>query len=163
MARTTQLLAKLKRLAADARTNLYERIKLAAEVLEDRDWVAQSFDGDLAKAEEAVGQDYFSDVGRMYTLGTLLSVLKRFPKEAQWVEYRHDIHALVAVWESEHQPEEKTPSITRKRATVAELEAAEKRIAELERELTRLRAENESLRQQIDAWLERDRTLLVTA
>jgi hypothetical protein len=144
--RTTALLAELKQLAAEASKNPYRRVVLADTILQDAAWIARHFDGNDNKALDALEDDYFRDIGKIYKLGVLRAVLRRFPTEAEWAEVHYDITALVILWESERPKEKGEPQ---SRVSRADLEEAEEKLRDAERENRSYREREIELRQRI--------------
>lgn len=102
---TTQKLARLKSLNRDDLENFFERLKLAAEVMQDHEWIAATFDGDDLKAMDYLAANAFSLVSGIYTVGELVATYKAFPHKLQWDEYGCDLHAMVGLWrETRKQP-----------------------------------------------------------
>lgn len=95
---TTQKLARLKQLNRDDLQNWFERLRLAAEVMEDHEWIAASFDGSDVKAMDYLATNAFALVSGIYTVGELIATYKKFPQRAQWDEYSCDLHTMVGLW-----------------------------------------------------------------
>ena len=85
--RTTEKLVELKELAGMAGKNVFRRIKLADEVLSDKDWIAASFDGQEDKALAIVENEYFTDFRGFITVGEMRQVYRWCGIESRWAEY----------------------------------------------------------------------------
>ena len=152
---------KLRSMADKAGESLYHRIKMATELLADRDWVdaEDKGGGNEEIARERIGKDCFHDLLRLTTFETLLELYRVIPEQKTWSEHRYNLQRL---WieckkrlgdddNSNHAPQD-----TRRRATVAELEQeidlrkqAESR-EKRERETSlKLQSEADQLRQEV--------------
>lgn len=150
--RTTQRLAQLKNLADQAAENLYERIKLASEVLEDLDWIAECFGGSDLKAMDTLQADYFRDLGGFITMGELIRMYKTLPKHV-WEECRYNVAAVQVEYKNRTQPESTNEKKGGGRPKWKEIaEEAQQRIETLERQVEQLLEANQSLRAERDEW-----------
>ena len=103
--RTGQILAQLKQLADEAKENLYTRIGLAIEVLQDLDWIALVHEGSIDVARQALEDEYFRDLGGYVTLGKLMQMYQTIPRE-EWDACRHNIAAIEVIFDGkETKPE----------------------------------------------------------
>jgi DNA repair exonuclease SbcCD ATPase subunit len=165
---THRKLVRLRELASGARQNIYERCKLASEILADRDWIAIEHGGEYDAAQKALEDDFFSDVAGFIVLADLVLIYKQFPDEAQWKELRYNLAALKgAMREATREP--KPAKEPQKRATLAQLAELEEQLASatqraenlsrtisnqaeeitaLKDEVARLKKENAELRRQ---------------
>lgn len=145
---TTQKLAQLKQLAADAKTNLYQRVKLAVEILADRQYV-DSVHGSEDKAMHFLQSEGFPYIEK--TVGQLVAIYNRFPNEDDWDKRNYN---LTVMWDEVKAAKKKQGKPTDERVSwkqkYEELEqeyellrakytVAERRIAELEGELKGIR------------------------
>lgn len=111
---TTQRLAELKSLANQAKTNLFRRIQLAAEVLADADWIGRVHDGSDTKAQDVIQDEYFSELSEYLTLGTLLAIYRAFPDEAVWGKYKYNLAAMELLYQEQvKSSDEQKPAATR--------------------------------------------------
>lgn len=156
-AETKKRFIRLKELAADAYSNIYERVKLASEVLKDSDWIIETYDGDSFVAREAVQSEYFADLGGYVKLPTLLNILDMFPTEETWRHNRYDLRAMEIEY-ANAQKSNKEPKTGRKTATLAQLQEKDETIARLRASLKaekekvrRLEAENKQLKDEIES------------
>lgn len=148
---TTQRLAALKQLATLAKDNLFRRIQLAAEVMSDLDWIAQTHGGSDLKAQDALQDEYFSEIGGLVTLGRLLAIYKSFPDEQVWREYKYDLAALDSL--CREQQEETEPRQYTNWKQVAEERAEE--LDKTQKEASRAEELCERQREEIDGFRER--------
>jgi len=141
---TTQALAQLRTLAAEASANLYSRIGLAAEVLADLDWIATIFSGSDHKAVDAIQHEYFRDLGGYISLGKLLQMYARIDADG-WKECKYDVAAVEVMYDelSSARPDSPPAKRTCWKAIAEERGA---KIEQLERQIAELVAANESLR-----------------
>lgn len=123
---TTQKLARLKVLRDDAGANIYERCRLAAEVLADTDWIAAIHGGSLDAAEQAVQDEYFADLGGYVTLGTLTDIYRTFPDEAEWKARKYNLQVMEAEWEEARAEEREVKPRVRPQYKVLAEEAKER-------------------------------------
>ena len=110
--RTRELLARMKKLAAEGKENLWERIKVAAELVADHDWIASDHNGDELRAKDAIQMEYFHELNGTYTLGVLLAIYAEFPDESTWQEYRYNLSAMRALWEEARVSDEESRTRT---------------------------------------------------
>jgi DNA repair exonuclease SbcCD ATPase subunit len=105
--RTTQKLARLRDLAGQAGANIFERCRLAAEVLADITWVTQTHGGDEMAAMDALETEYFADYRDYITLGKLRQVYHEFPNETDWKDVKYNLAAMEAKYAESHANEDK--------------------------------------------------------
>lgn len=157
--KTSEILAKLKAMATKAGEAIFERAKLADEVLTDKAWLDSEFQGDHDRAMEVVEADYFPELATAFGLSSLLTLAREFPDVATWRQHKFNLSKLWAEYEERHK--EETPKIERrKQPKIADVEERDEKIKELEwvakntkdalavkeTELERLRRENDELR-----------------
>ena len=167
---TAKNLAELKQLRDVATRNIFRRIQLAEDVLSDLKWIAATHQGDDGAAQDAIQSEFFPDLGGFINLGRLREVLRAFPTEATWKEYRYDLRAMVELLhqqENEEGIEERANRTSYKklageleqRAKTAEraastsqeaLVTAQQRISDLETEVARCHGRIEELTRLID-------------
>lgn len=173
--RTAQMLAELKKLAATAGNNLYERIKLASQVMADLDWIASVHGGNDLQAADALQDEFFRELGGFITLGKLIAMYKGVSIE-QWQEVKYDIAAVEAIYNEEtRETHEKGVRTSWKKVAeergerIEQLERSSKQVEEvaavrqteterLRNEVARLKEENAKLRGRIEE-LERQLSL----
>lgn len=150
--RTTQLLAELRTLAKEARENLYRRVGLAAQVMADLDWIAAVHGGSDIKAAEALRDEYFHDIGGYITLGKLIQIHAKMPRE-EWDALRCNIAAIEVEYDRQYGPQPTKRESTHWKPIAEEQEQrADKAEAELSgsRELLdRQRTELDGLRDRV--------------
>jgi hypothetical protein len=159
---TKQALAELKKLAKEAGRSLYRRLELAAVVLQDLDWIAQVHGGSDLKAQDALEDEFFRDVGGYVTLGKLLAMYRHVPK-AKWVELRYKVQAIELEYDEQAAPDKRETGVRTAWKQIAEergdkLEAAERKILILQAKVDGLTSENERLKgriEQLEKMLER--------
>ena len=161
-----QILARLKQLAGEAGERAYERVRLAAALLKDKAWLGEpQFEGDEWKAREHLEQDFFGDLCGSVPLARLLAIYEQFPNVEDWRSARFNLMAMSAMLKKKEGEEREGHGP--RRATLKELEEAQdkakhfefmykqsrddgqskdKRIAELEAGMAKLRDENAELR-----------------
>lgn len=92
--KTSELIAKLKKMAHQAGEALFERAGMALEVLDDAQWVADTFAGDKAKAEEVIAADCFPDLSMGGWFHRVLILRKQFSDLEQWRKFKFDLQRL---------------------------------------------------------------------
>jgi len=125
---TTQLLAELKTLAGAARDNIFRRIQIVRQILDDHAWVARVYDGDEIKARDSLQHEYFHELNGAYTLGTLLSIHAMFADVKVWEQNRYNLQTMRALYEEQKVPDK--PGIKQKRVSAKDLEEAEEKLQE---------------------------------
>lgn len=95
----TQIEAKLKEMAHKSASVLYERLRLADQLLSDADWLAQ-FAGVLDDAEAYLGLEYFREFHGLVSLSKLVAMYRRVPHE-KWEEYKFDVAAIEILYDDE--------------------------------------------------------------
>lgn len=158
--RTTQVIAKLKEMAGKAGEAVYERLKLASQVLDDNAWIAEAHNGDEFAAQKAIEDGCFGDLCGAMTLGELLTVFRAYPSIEAWRPH-FNLKAMMAKYEAAQtqaatEQDKPARTVIKKadyEAVTRKLEDADyqlKREREAlrakETEVERLRRENEELR-----------------
>lgn len=153
--RTTQLLAELKTLAREAADNLYRRIELAAQVMRDLDWIAQTHGGSDLKAMDALQDEYFRDLGGFISLGKLILMYDNIA-ESQWQDCRYDVAAVEVEFDNLTREETETKEQGKKTAwkpialeRADEIDRLKKQIDQLVQANSELRDENTELRSDV--------------
>jgi len=100
MATTRQALLELKKLAKSAADNLYRRIELSAQVMGDLDWIAAEHGGSDLKAQDALQDQFFKDLGGFVSLGKLIAMFRNVPQET-WAELKYDVAAVEVVYDGQ--------------------------------------------------------------
>ena len=90
---TTKKRAELKRLAATAQQSIYDMLKLASEILADKNYVDQ-FGGEAAVIEEMEAKE-FAHFGGNPALATMLATYRKIPDQATWKEYHCNVVAMI--------------------------------------------------------------------
>lgn len=128
---TTQKIAELKSLSEQNDKNTFQRVKLATEILDDRDWVAQAYEGDEDLAVKAIEDNYFRGISGYVSLYTLREVYRMFPLEEAWAEYHYDICAMETKWGVARKAEDEQSAKPKpRRASLREMDALREENAE---------------------------------
>lgn len=157
---TKSALRRLQELKSDGDHNLYERLSLAAGVVEDAEYLNEFHAGDQDQAMEVLEESYFRALGGYVRLHVLLAIYREFPAESQWQEYHYDLRAMELLWRdrkaSRDSLEQAETAKPRVRATVAEVQELRDRSESLAYQLRRERettaakdSELERLRQRV--------------
>ena len=163
MEKAPQLLARLGDMAKEAGPKAFERVALAALVLQDREWVFAAHGGSESLAREYLEAEFFGDLCGAVTLDQLLEIHRTFPDQQRWAEHKYNLPRLwIAV--KALCPKNEKPKVERKgpvpsevhEQVLAEKKAVHERNEKLARvnkeiieELERLRKENEELRSEV--------------
>lgn len=99
VSRTTELVAKLRRMANEAGSALYERVCMAKDVLADNGWIAEVAEGDFGKAADLIEKDCFPEICTVLSIHDLLVLLKKFPERKQWQDAKWNLKLLWAEYE----------------------------------------------------------------
>lgn len=128
--RTTQLLAELKQLAGQAQQILRQRLALVIEVLDDLDWIALVYHGDIDAARDALAKEYFPDIEGYITLGKLMLMYQQIGED-EWVSCRYNIAAIEIIFDKRHVKPERTARHDWKK----DYDEAMQRVATLEKDI----------------------------
>lgn len=157
---TKDALKKLGELAEQSGDNAYERTKLAALLLADREWIAAEHGGDDWKAMDTLEVKFFHDLA--VPLTDLILLYQRFPKK-EWAANGYNLRKMLTL--AKPAPGQSQPREVR-RVTLKEMEKviAEKREfaaanRTLDKNLTAARTEVETLRERVTT-LERENVKL---
>ncbi len=90
-----EILAQLISLRNNAGTSLYTRLKMADELLSNREWVEDPSGGggDASRAIDRIEQDCFGPESGM-SLPEMLEVLKAVPQESVWKQNRYNLKKM---------------------------------------------------------------------
>lgn len=158
---TKDKITKLREMAGKAGSSVLERLTLVESLLKDADYLALYGD-DLAKAEASASNEFFPDLDGWVGLGRLVDVVRRFPDEGTWKEYRYNLRAMVDLFDQQRDDERPERPI-RRTVKVADFEDLQTEKADVEYALKREReasrqkdCEAAELRRQL---VERDREI----
>lgn len=164
----SKLLVRLKKLAGEAGNNYYQRVGIVDQLVQDREWIYQSFKGDDYKAAQYLEDEYLHDLSQAMTVWQLLTIYRKFPEEADWQKHNYNLRVLLSKCKSDSAPQskrrvvkvaefeavvqkEKDTAFRLRQVTKAkddaesELETLRKRVAKLEQENAKLRGQVEEL------------------
>ncbi len=169
----TEMFAELISLRNEAGEKHYQRVKLAANLLKDKDWVESPAGGggDENRALDRLEVECFGDLCGLVSLTNLLELLHHFPKLEDWQRHKFNPSRMWVEYSQKTKGTKKKDSTPRKVAelpTVAEFEQfspnTQKRtyervlnrietdiqkIERLEQENSALREENKTLKARI--------------
>jgi class 3 adenylate cyclase len=80
---------------------VYERARLASELLVDPEWVRRYHGADQRKAYDRLTAVLFADLGGLATAEEMVGLYRSVP-EAKWAECRWDVRRLLAEWRASH-------------------------------------------------------------
>lgn len=93
MRTTSQKHARLRELGEAARKNLYEMLRLADEILKDREYT-EAFGGESHVIDQMQTRE-FAHFGGRPSLPEMLRAFRCNPSRETWEEYRHNIWAMI--------------------------------------------------------------------
>lgn len=132
-----QKLAEFERLGKQSQKNLWLMLKLAHEMLENHRFVEAN--GGRAAMIRMLQDRGFSHFGGKPSLESMLRAYEANPEEKTWIEYRHNIRAMIDL----AKPESEATGRTRKNKDAI--------IKELEAEVAALRAANAEIQRSLQA------------
>jgi hypothetical protein len=95
--RTTEKVNLLKSRNGEDNRSLYERCKLATEVMADLEYIEEAHGGSDVLALDYLTDNCFSalkNVGGWVTAGALIELYKAFPEEQQWQERKYNLQVM---------------------------------------------------------------------
>lgn len=98
---------KLAELANKTGRIIYERAKLASEMLADREWLDAECGGDEGQGADYLTSHYFPDLGGLIQVETLVGMFRKLPEE-KWEEYRWNLKRLGIEWREMNNPRPKS-------------------------------------------------------
>lgn len=128
-------LRRLEELFGQAGPNIFERVRLATELLDNRHWLDHSeYKGDQAAAAEALQEKFFRDIGKLISIFRLCDVFRRFPEEKEWRALGYDLKAMWFKYQeaTSTEGEKEKPRAQRHTAKLKELEATQEKVTDLE-------------------------------
>lgn len=133
---TAEKRTQLRLLANQARTQLFDMLKLTHEILSDPEYLEEH--GGEAALMSHLEATEFAHFGGKPTLANMLAAYRKNPEKSVWDEYRHNIVAMIDL----AQPPKVTESVERVnwKAKAQELEV---KVEMLEAELNDLRQKHE--------------------
>lgn len=139
---TKQKHTALKNLAKDAKSNLFEMLKLAADILDDHDYVDEMGGEDVVL--ERLEAEEFSHFGGSPAVTVMIKTWRRYPQQSTWREYKYNIWALIDL----ANPREAGAETVRTnwKALAKQLQES---VEAMQAELTALREENADMKQEL--------------
>ena len=151
-----QSLDQLKKLRDACGSNIFQAAKIAVKLVKDTDFIAEYGEGDEFTANEKLFNECFPHLNGIISLLELLRLIEAYPSESKWQEYHYNLVAMVELYNDQHKDDEDKEKRTVKRATLAQLQEANDRIAALESfnkerqsNIDALRTENEKLKVEV--------------
>ncbi len=90
-------LAELGSLKHTACKGHYQRIKLAARLQANREWVDGRHEGNLQQAIRFLEDEFFHDIVGTAGLSDLIVAYHRFPEEVKWAENDYNLRTMVGL------------------------------------------------------------------
>jgi hypothetical protein len=182
-----QIYVKLLNLRDTSGQQHFDRVTLAAQLLQDQDWVEDEAGGGGNEniALNRIEVECFGDICGVVSLVNLLELHRHYPNVADWKRHKFDLKKMWAEWRSKQRPQTKTVSTQRlspaplpmptpaefdhltasasKKAyekALRHLESDAAKIVRLEEENAQLRTENTRLKEELRDIKNRARTLI---
>ena len=98
----SQIFVQLLQLRNESGKKHYQRIKLAAQLLQDKEWVESPTGGggDENKAIDRLELDCFGDIVGTIGLPEMLDVFTHIPNEKDWEKNKYNLKKMWADWKS---------------------------------------------------------------
>lgn len=149
----SKLYAQLLNMRNEAGAQLFQRLRLAKQLLSDQQWVAEDEGGggDEATALDRLEDECFADICGAMSLPNMMEILERIPTETTWKANKYNLRKMwtellnrrkAAKGPKHAQPERehKTREERKIEKLEAELQFANDRINELERDYRKLKS-----------------------
>lgn len=91
---TASALAKLKEMAKRAGEGIFERAKLASQVLADDQWIVNACHGNRDEAIELLEKEYFPELSTVFSLDKLVTLYEKFQNIDDWIHHKFNLNAL---------------------------------------------------------------------
>ena len=95
---TASALVKLKEMAKKAGETIFERAKLASQVLGDDVWLADACHGNWDEAIQYLEAEYFPELSVAFSLNKLVVLYEKFQSIEEWILYKFNLNALWGVY-----------------------------------------------------------------
>lgn len=138
---TTQKIAELKTLCGDVKGNMYQRVKLAFEILADVDWIEHAHRGKTSRAMDFLQHEGFPYI--TLTVGQLAAIYRKWPEESMWKEWDYDVNTMWGELRSDAKPTRKTTKVVHWKEKAEELRSE---LDELKRSYAKLEQMNAELK-----------------
>ena len=147
---TSQKHARLKKLSKETQNNIFEMLKLADEILKDREYVDQF--GSQAALMDMLEETEFSHFGGKLSLQSMLRAYRANPDLKTWETNKFNLVVMIDLSEPSREKEEVERNDWKARFKEAEEEAAkwEARCVELESQVSELTANCDKLTGQVE-------------
>ncbi len=151
--------SRLQVLSNEAGPALFERIKIASEIMSDTGYIEARYANDEEACSEELGRKYFLDLAGLMSVWQLVEVFRAFPNEEIWKEDSYNLKVLRDRYLANR---EKPTGGGRRSAKIEDIKERDEKIEELkynikrfeetskreEKEITRLKEENIKLREE---------------
>lgn len=147
-----QMYAELIRLRNNAGEVLYKRLKIARDLLADREWVQspEQGGGDEAQAIDRLEEFCFAEVCGALSLSQMLEILREVPQQAAWKANKYNLRAMYAEMRARRVPAAVLEPQHQQRGTNAQIEQLKTKIQELMEENKQLRKDKKELQTRLD-------------
>lgn len=135
--------SRLKELMAKAGINYYERVRIVADLLNDRAWLRITFNGDAYEAAQWLESEFLHDITAVISVWELLQIYRRFPDVTDWGKRKYRLKEL---WDEARPREPRRTAVKEKNAKAARPLTDQERLAQAKHELEQLEAKVEKLR-----------------
>lgn len=93
---TIEKVNQLRTLMGQAGELHHQRIKLAKEIINDKEWVQTNFNGDDFRAAEVLEKEYFGDLCGAISFWRLLKIIDEFPDIEDWKKRKFNLTEMSA-------------------------------------------------------------------
>lgn len=126
---------ELRLLSVTVKENIFEMLRMASQVLNDRDYCDRF--GGYDKLLDSLEKEEFSHFGGTPTLTSMLRAYEANPDAAEWKKYQFNIHAMVLLAKPRKQERDYFPRVdwkTKAKLQEAELLSTKQRLEQAESE-----------------------------
>lgn len=154
-----EMYAELVNLRNQAGQNIYQRLKIADQLLSNKDWVEDETQGggDISKACDRLEQDCFADLCGVLSLPQMLEIYKHYKSEKTWRDNKYNLRKMYWAMKEVQKPSKQNkqeptnpPSDDPLVSLRKENKELRQQVSELQRENKRLRTTLQQMREQIN-------------
>lgn len=142
---TNTKLARLLELRNKAGNLAFERVKLAVDIFNDKQWVASTCGDDIDAAAKILQETYLADLCGAINFFRLVEIMREFPTQKAWEENKYNLTAMSAIIDIRRKQDK--PKITRTTVTIKMYEELRDQLLALQAQLQR----EQTARQKLDA------------
>jgi hypothetical protein len=75
----------------------HKRIKLAKEIIDDKQWILTNFGGDEFRAAEVLEKEYFGDLCGAINFWRLIKIIEEYPDVKDWETFNFNLTEMSAI------------------------------------------------------------------